>query len=274
MAITRTVFFLSDRTGITAETLGHSLLTQFESVEFKHVNVPFIQSEEKAWRTVEMIDQAAQEDGQRPILFCTLVDERLTQILAQSQGLMLDFFGTFISPLEQELGLRSTHSVGRAHGIANIHKYYTRIDAMNFALDNDDGVSAKNYDQADVILIGVSRCGKTPTCIYLALQYGIFAANYPLVEEDLKRSALPEILQPHRAKLYGLSIDVDRLTQIRGERRPNSRYASFEQCLWEIQAAERLLKQEQVHWMNTTLKSIEEIATTILDETRVRRRFF
>lgn len=270
----RTAFFLSDRTGITAETLGHSLLTQFEGVHFRHINVPFLQSEEKAYRAVEMINRVANEDGCRPILFCTLVDEQLTAILAKSQGVLLDFFGTFIGPLEQELGVASSRRAGRAHGIADVHNYHARIDAMHFALDNDDGMTLKDYTRADVILIGVSRTGKTPTCIYLALQYGVYPANYPLVDDDLTRLSLPERLQPLRERLYGLSIDVDRLAQIRGERRPGGRYASLEQCRWEVTMAERLFRNENIPWLNTTHKSIEEIATTILHETGVPRRFF
>ncbi|HYW91679.1 MAG TPA: pyruvate, water dikinase regulatory protein [Gammaproteobacteria bacterium] len=270
----RTVFFLSDRTGITAETLGHSLLTQFDNVEFDQVNVPFIQSEEKAIRTVEMINRAAREDGVRPLLFCTLINEDITNILRESEGLLMDFFGTFIGPLEQELQMESSHTVGRAHGIASSHNYRARIDAMHYALDNDDGVSIKDYDKADAILIGVSRSGKTPTSLYLALQFGVYTANYPLIQDDLERMRLPDPLEPYRHKLYGLSIQAERLVQIRAERRPGSRYASLEQCRDEVRSAERLFRHEHVPWLETTSRSIEEIATQILDETGIPRRFY
>ncbi len=274
MRAKRTVFFLSDRTGITAETLGHSLLTQFDSVSFDQVNVPFIQSEEKARRTVEMINRAARDDGVRPILFCTLIDQEIRAILRESEGLLMDFFGAFIGPLERELEMESSHTVGRAHAIASSHNYRARIDAMHYALDNDDGVSVKDYDKADAILVGVSRTGKTPTCLYLALQFGVYSANYPLVEDDLERMRLPQPLEPHRHKLYGLSIDPGRLVQIRYERRPNSRYSSLEQCRNEVRAAQRLFRHERIPWLDTTSRSIEEIATQILDETGIPRRFY
>ncbi|MDY6956590.1 MAG: pyruvate, water dikinase regulatory protein [Pseudomonadota bacterium] len=274
MAKKRTVFYLSDRTGITAETLGGSLLTQFDGVEFRQISVPFIQSEEKARRTVAMIDRTAQEDGVRPLLFCTLVDDRVIALLQESQGYLLDLFGTFIDPLELELGQESTHSAGRAHSIANQRAYQSRIEAMHFALENDDGNSPHNYRQADIILVGVSRCGKTPTCLYLALQFGLRAANYPLIEDDLHAMVLPDRLVPHRKKLYGLSIDPDRLVQIRAERRPNSPYSSRRQCAWEIHEAQRLFEVESIPWIDSTYKSIEEIASTIVDQTGVQRRFF
>jgi len=274
MKTIRTAFFLSDRTGITAETLGHSLLGQFPNTQFKYMSVPFIQSEDKARRAVDMIDQVAGEDGRRPLLFCTVVDDKMTAILSKSQGLMLDIFGTFTTAIENELGERSSTVSGHGHGIANIHNYHQRIDAMHYALDNDDGVTAKGYDKADVILVGVSRCGKTPTCIYLALQYGLYAANYPLVEDDLNNLTLPDFLQPHRKKLYGLTIEPPRLRQIRAERRPEGKYATQEQCEWEVKTAERLFKREQIRCVDTTHKSIEEISTTILSDTGVTRRFF
>lgn len=274
MAHDRTVFYLSDRTGITAETLGGSLLTQFDGVEFRQISVPFIQNEDKARRAVDMINRAAAEDGVRPILFCTLVDDRIISLLQESKGYLLDLFGTFIDPLEMELGQESTHSAGRAHGIANQRAYQARIEAMHFSLENDDGNSPHNYRQADIILVGVSRCGKTPTCLYLALQFGLRAANYPLIEEDLRAMVLPERLAPHRKKLYGLSIDPERLVQIRSERRPNSPYSSVKQCAWEIHEAQRLFEVESIPWINSTFKSIEEIASTIVDQTGVPRRFF
>lgn len=274
MSARRTVFFLSDRTGITAETLGQSLLTQFERVEFNQVNVPFIQTEEKARSAVEMINRAAREDGVRPIVFCTLIDERLTAVLRESNGLMMDFFGTFIGPLEQELGMESSHTVGRAHAITTTHNYRARIDAMHYALERDDGLSVKEYSKADAILIGVSRVGKTPTCLYLALQFGVFSANYPLVEDDLELMRLPDVLEPHRDKLYGLSIHPERLQQIRQERRPDSRYATAERCRAEVREARRLFDYEGIPWLDTTSKSIEEIATKIMDDSGIKRRFY
>lgn len=270
----RTVFFVSDRTGITAETLGHSLLTQFEGVKFRQESLPFIGTTEKAQRAVVRINEAAAEDGVRPLVFSTLVKDELRNIIMTSDGLFLDFFDAFIGPLEKELGLKSSHTSGKAHGMADYQQYTQRINAMNFALANDDGVTTRHYDKADIVLVGVSRSGKTPTCLYLALHYGVYAANYPLTEDDLEHGHFPEVLLPHRNKLFGLTIEADRLVQIRNERRPDSRYASLQQVNYEVNAAEQLFRKLGIGFLNTTTSSIEEIATTIIHEAAIKRRFF
>lgn len=270
----RTVFFVSDRTGITAETLGHSLLTQFDNIHFKQINLPYVDSMEKAEHVVEQINRAAREDGARPIVFSTLVDARVRTVVAECDGVFLDFFDTFIGPLERELGVKSSHTVGRSHGLVDLTMYGGRMEAVNFALNTDDGTTTQHYDQADIILIGVSRSGKTPTCLYLALQFGIRASNYPLTDEDLTDSQLPSALEPFRHKLYGLTIDPLRLHQIRTERKPDSRYASLRQCQNEVQQAEALYRIKGIPFLNTTTMSIEEIATTILHETKLKRRLY
>ncbi|HYL03384.1 MAG TPA: pyruvate, water dikinase regulatory protein [Steroidobacteraceae bacterium] len=267
----RTVFFVSDQTGVTAETMGHSLMTQFEGVEFRAVTLPFVSSVDKAQEAVRRIDSAATEEGLRPIVFSTLVQDELRAIVAGANGLFLDFFEAFVGPLERELNTRSTHRAGRAHGMADLAAYTTRINATNFALANDDG-SGGDYGHADVVLIGVSRVGKTPTCVYMALQYGVFAANYPLTEDDLEAPRLPVRLEPYRAKLYALTIKPERLQQIRSERRPESRYASRTQVQYELRAAESLYARLGVPVLDTTERSIEEIASRILNSTAIERR--
>lgn len=268
----RSVFFVSDRTGITAETLGHTLLTQFEHVEFDRINCPFTDSAEKVAAVVEQINRAAALGGGRPLVFSSLVDPALREQVGRSDGVLFDLFDAFINPLEAELGVRSSHSVGRSHGMGVYTTYKTRIDAVNFVLANDDGVSTRHYPEADILLIGVSRSGKTPTCLYLALHYGILAANYPLTEDDISTHRLPEKLVPHRDKLFGLTIDPGRLQQIRKERRPNSPYASTEQCRHEVQTVEALYRREHIPFLDTSTVSIEEIATTILQKTNLQRR--
>lgn len=267
----RTVFFVSDQTGVTAETMGHSLLTQFEELEFRPVTLPFVSSVDKAEEAVRRINRAAVEEGVRPIIFSTLVQDDLRAIVMTSNALFLDFFAAFVGPLERELETRSTHRAGRAHGMADLAAYTMRINATNFALANDDGTGG-DYEHADVILVGVSRVGKTPTCVYMALQYGIFAANYPLTEDDLEASALPARLNAHRRKLYGLTIRPERLMQIRNERRPDSRYASRQQVHFELRAAEALFSRFQIPLLDTTECSIEEIASRILNNTGIERR--
>lgn len=268
----RPVFFVSDRTGITVEMLGHTLLTQFEEVEFERINCPFVDNAEKVAAVVGQINRAAERGEGRPLVFSSLVDPALREQASRCAGIFLDLFDTFISPLETELGVQSSQSVGRSHGMGVYATYKTRMDAVNFVLANDDGASTRHYPDANIILIGVSRSGKTPTCLYLALHYGILAANYPLTEDDFGASRLPETLAPYRNKLYGLTIDPGRLQQIRTERRPNSPYASAEQCRFEVKAVEEMYQREKIPFLDTSAVSIEEIATTILQKANLQRR--
>ena len=268
----RTVFFVSDQTGVTAETMGHSLLTQFDGAQYQSVTLPFIATQAQAAEVVQRVDAAGAESGLRPIIFATLVDDQVRTVLQQTNALLLDFFGAFLGPLEVELAMPSAHASGRAHGMADLAAYTARINATNFALANDDGSGARDYDGADVVLVGVSRSGKTPTCLYLALQYGVYAANYPLVEEDLDSGELPPVLVPHRQKLFGLTIRADRLQQIRQERRPNSRYASPQQVQFELRSALAMFARTGMPFLDTTQCSIEEIASRILDRQRLERR--
>jgi regulator of PEP synthase PpsR (kinase-PPPase family) len=268
----RTVFFVSDQTGVTAETMGHSLLTQFDGLEFRPVTLPFISTPDKAEAAVRKINLVAQQEGVRPIVFSTLVQDDLRALVKRADGLFLDFFDAFLGPLESELAQRSSHTSGRAHSMSDLNAYTMRINATNFALANDDGAGARDYERADVILIGVSRSGKTPTCLYLALQYGVFAANFPLTEDELESGNLPPTLRPHQRKLFGLTIKPERLQQIRNERRPDSRYASAQQVQYEVRAAEALFGRAGVPYLETTECSIEEISSRILDKTGLERR--
>jgi [pyruvate, water dikinase]-phosphate phosphotransferase / [pyruvate, water dikinase] kinase len=270
----RTVFFISDGTGITAETLGHALLTQFEAIECREITLPFIDTPERAAMALEWIDRTAREDGIRPIVFTTLIDTSLREIIEGSRALVLDLFRVFMRPLEAELGKISSHVKGRSHGLVDKDSYDIRIEAINFTLNHDDGASTQQYRDAEVILIGVSRAGKTPTCLYLAMQFGIRAANYPLTEEDLSKGTLPHVLRPFRSHLYGLTINPDRLHKIRTTRCPNSTYASLSQCKREATEAEEIFCTERIPFLNTTSASIEEIAAHILQETGLKRRLF
>jgi regulator of PEP synthase PpsR (kinase-PPPase family) len=268
----RTVYFLSDQTGVTAETLGHSLLTQFDTQRFRQVTLPFIDTEDKAKRAVQKINAAAAVEANRPIVFSTLVQNQIRAIVHEANGLHLDIFDVFLEPLEEELQAQPSHAPGRAHGMSDINAYMKRIEATNFALANDDGGISRNYDMADVILIGVSRSGKTPTCLYLALQYGVYAANYPLTEEELESGTLPDILVQQKHKLFGLTIAPVRLQQIRKERRPLGNYSSAQQVRYELRETDKLFKRYGIPSVDTTEFSIEEIASRILDSTGVERR--
>lgn len=270
----RTVFFISDGTGITAETVGHSLLSQFEGLEYKQERIPFIDTLDKARDCHRRIAEAKERDGVRPVVVTTLVDPSIVKVLHEADALYLDFISTFIAPLEAELGVKSSRAIGKGHSRATSQDYAHRIDAINYTLAHDDGVTNMDLDKADVILVGVSRCGKTPTSLYLALQFGIKAANYPLIPEDFERRALPEGLEKHRQKLFGLTIAPERLTQIRQERRPDSKYASIANCRWEVDQAEKLMRREGVRWLNSTTKSIEEIAATLMQTIKLERHSY
>jgi len=270
-AALRTVFFVSDGTGITAETFGHSVLTQFD-MRVRQIRLPFIDSIEKAEEALRTINATCIADGQRAIVFSTLVKDELSDILRRSQGMYMDLIQTFIAPLEQEFGLKAMHTIGRSHTSTDSAEYKNRIKAINFSLAHDDGQSSKNLEEADVILVGVSRSGKTPTTLFLAMQYGIKAANYPLTPDDFERGKLPSSLLPYRDKMFGLSIAPDRLSEIRNERLPGSKYAALANCRYEVNEAERMMKHEGIRWMSSTTKSIEEIAATILQEIRSNGR--
>jgi regulator of PEP synthase PpsR (kinase-PPPase family) len=273
MHMRRTVFFVSDGTAITTETLGHSLLTQFPGVSFRQVRIPFVDTPEKAAEAALRIDAACAENGAAAIVFLSIVDDATRSELYRTRAIVLDLFADFLDTLERALGVAPEASVGRAHGVADVQRYEDRIEATNYALTHDDGIST-SYDNADLILVGISRTGKTPTCLYMAMHFGVKAGNYPLTEEDLQRQRLPDHLRRHRGRIVGLMIDADRLAQIRETRRPGSRYASLKQCHWEVDAAESLLRAEGIDIFPTTRSSIEEIASRILEHLGMQREMY
>jgi len=270
----RTVFFISDGTGITAETFGKAILAQFE-LKTRYIRLPFIDSADKAHQAVRQINHTAEIENIKPIVFTTLVNMEVLQVIRDGcKGMLLDMFGTFVNPLEEEFGIKSHHRVGRFSDVSKSKDYHDRIEAINFSLAHDDGQSNRDLESAEVILVGVSRSGKTPTSLYLAMQHGLKAANYPLIPEDFERKQLPPDLVPHRKKIFGLTIHPDRLSEIRTERRPDSKYASIENCRQEVADAESMMRRSGIRWLSTTTKSIEEIATTILQEIKPERLIY
>jgi regulator of PEP synthase PpsR (kinase-PPPase family) len=275
MRARRTVFFISDRTGITAEMLGNSLLTQFEDIDFHRVTIPFVDSIDKVADAVRQVNATAIAEGRRPIVVSSVVDEAMSEAVRRdANALTLDMFQIFIQPLEAELGAKSSHTAGRSHGIANSHEYFARMDAINFTQAYDDGAATRDLDKAQVILVGVSRCGKTPTSLYLALQFGVRTANFPLTPDDFVERRLPASVTPFRERLFGLTIQPERLREIREERRPGSKYARLDNCRDEVREAEYLMQQNGIPMLDTTSKSIEEIATTILHRAKLERRIY
>lgn len=268
----RTVFYVSDRTGLTAESLGDSVISQFVNVTFTQVTIPFVDNINSAQEAVMQINRAFKNDGAKPIVFSSIVSPEVKAELSEAKALILDIFNTFIDPLEAELGVKSTRIVGKARHLRDDTSFTTRMNAINYALKYDDGASVKGYGEADVVLVGVSRCGKTPTCLYMALQFGLKAANYPITEEDIDVLALPKPLRPFKDKIFGLTIDPKRLTEVREQRRPGSRYATLDQCIKEVNAVEELYALEQIPYIGSTNRSVEELATKVMMLTGLSRR--
>jgi regulator of PEP synthase PpsR (kinase-PPPase family) len=257
------VFFLSDSTGISAETMGNALLIQFPDIRFERTLFPFITSVEEARRVVALLDEAM--DGPvTPLVFTTAADDTVRQELARTRAPFIDFFDIHMSRVEEILGLRGLHEAARLHGVGDIRRYNTRMAAVEFTIEHDDGQSVRGLEKADVILIAPSRCGKTPTSMYLALQHGLFVANYPLVDEDLEQAELPAPVAPYADRCFGLTSSAERLSQVRNERRPGSRYSSLEQCRWELRRASELYAANRIPVIDSSSRSVEEMATLIV----------
>ena len=268
----RKVFYISDGTAITAEVFGHAVLSQFP-IEFDALTIPFVETEAKANTIKAQIDDCFITTGERPLVFHSIVKPEIRDIIFSSEGIDYDFLNTFVAPLEKQLGMKASPVVHRTHGKGN-EGYEARIEAINYTMDNDDGQTLKNIDSADLVLLGVSRCGKTPSSLYLSLQFGIKAANYPFVEDDMDNLRLPPELKRNKKKLFGLTIDPVRLHEIRQSRMENSRYSSLRQCRIEVKEVEMMYKRERIPYVDTTNHSVEEIATKILDITGLKRHMF
>lgn len=273
--VQRTVFFISDGTAITAETLGHAVLSQFP-LSFISYTLPFVTSEARAQEIKQKIDIIFHETQLRPLVFYSIISPEVKQIITQSAGFCQDIVQSLVAPIQKEVGLEPEPKLNRTHGLSmqNMNQYDARIAAIEYTLAHDDGISLRNLDQAQVILIGVSRCGKTPTSLYLAMQFGIQAANYPFTADDMDNLQLPAALRPYTHKLFGLTISPERLAAIREERRENSRYASIRQCRIEIAEVEALFRQNKINYLNTTNYSVEEISAKVIDTMGLQRRIF
>ncbi|MFA6037310.1 MAG: pyruvate, water dikinase regulatory protein [Legionellales bacterium] len=267
----RSLFFISDGTGITAETLGHSLMSQFENLEFESTTLPYVDDLTKASNAANLITAAFEKDGQKPLVFATLVNKDIHAYLSKAPCVLFDFFTPFIHKLEDELKMPSNPGIGRGHGVQNTHVYNARIAAINHTLSTDDGLNTNHYDHSDVILLGVSRCGKTPTCLYMAMQLGLKASNFPFTDEVLETRKLPDYLLRNSQKLYGLTIQPEYLQKIRSERR-GGRYATLAQCKHELDTVEQIYHHYHIPMIDTTLRSIEEISIKVVSDLGIKRQ--
>ncbi len=273
--VQRTVFFISDGTAITAETLGHAVLSQFP-LSFISYTLPFVTTQARALEIKQKIDTIYAETTLRPLVFYSIISSEVKEIITQSAGFCQDIVQSLVAPIQREVGLEPEPKLNRTHGLSmqNMNQYDARIAAIEYTLAHDDGISLRNLEQAQVILIGVSRCGKTPTSLYLAMQFGIQAANYPFTADDMDNLQLPAALRPYTHILFGLTISPARLAAIREERRENSRYASLRQCRIEIAEVEALFRQNKINYLNTTNYSVEEISAKVIDTMGLQRRIF
>ncbi|MXG91104.1 pyruvate, water dikinase regulatory protein [Nocardioides flavescens] len=265
------VFFLSDSTGISAETMGNALLIQFPDLRFDRTLFPFITTVQEAQRVVEVLD-AAMDGPVTPLVFITAADDTVRDELVKTRAPVIDFFALHMDRVEAVLGQRGLHEAARLHGVGDIRNYNDRMAAVEFTIEHDDGQSLRVLEKSDVILIAPSRCGKTPTSMYLALQHGLFVANYPLVDEDLESTDLPRPLLDFADRCVGLSTTVERLSRVRNERRPGSRYASAEQCRWELRRAAALYEAHRIPAIDSSARSVEEMATLIVQSLKRNRK--
>ncbi|MBX2839182.1 MAG: kinase/pyrophosphorylase [Gammaproteobacteria bacterium] len=267
----RHAFIVSDRTGLTAEAMAQSLLSQFPSIEFQTRTWAFTDTSDKAKEVIAECRRVEHETGFKPLVFITLVDDGIRAVFGETDIPVYDLFDTFIGPMEEQIGEVSSHTVGRSHGVVDTQAYTSRIAAVHFSMQTDDGMDTSHYGRAELIIVGVSRCGKTPTSLYLSMHYGIYASNYPVTGEELGSQELPESLQAHKHKLFGLTIDPFRLMQIRQERYADSQYSAIETCQREIAQVEAIFRANDIPYMNTTKMSVEEIGATIVHRTDLQR---
>ncbi|MEE9448166.1 MAG: pyruvate, water dikinase regulatory protein [Arenicellales bacterium] len=260
----RSVYILSDRTGVTAGTMSHTLLSQFPNITFERHTIPFVDADDKVKSCIRQINSSHKKDKVAPLVFTSFTDNDFNDELKKSEGIIIDLFGPFINDLEKHLHSDSSHKSGQAHGINKEHDYMHRIDAINFSMKYDDGVRMEDYQEADLILIGVSRAGKTPTSLYMALHYGLHTANYPLADDDFEKGEIPRALLDARKKLFALTIDPAQLHKIREQRRPNSPYSSLQQCRREVMQAQQFYKRYRIPFADSTAMSIEELASFIV----------
>lgn len=266
---TRAAYFVSDSTGVTAETLGNALLANFPGIRFLKHTIPFVATEAEARSVVAGIDADAAA-GREPLLFITVKNATLRGILSRSRSNVIDLLAGHLTELERALGVTASEQLGNYHGLGDTERYFARMRAVEYAIEHDDGQSSRALDQAEVVIIAPSRCGKTPTTMYLALQHGLRVANYPLTEDDFPGEGLPRSIAKYRDRCFGLTTTPLRLSQVRHERRPSSQYSSLEQCTIELRRAEDLYRRNRVPFLNSTTKSVEEMSAVIMQTMKLR----
>ncbi|KAB2113205.1 posphoenolpyruvate synthetase regulatory kinase/phosphorylase PpsR [Vibrio alginolyticus] len=270
----RDVFYVSDGTAITCETLGHVVLGQFPFIP-NEKTFPFVESQDKATDVVKEIETSYQRNGVKPLVFFSIVVPKVREMLLEAPAYSYDVLESIVQKVQDDIQMAPKPKLQRSRSVGkDSDTYFDRIAAIEYTLAHDDGITLKGLEQADIILLGVSRSGKTPTSLYMAMQFGLRVVNYPFIAEDVKMMRLLPEFEIHRHKLFGLTIDPERLTEIRENRLSGSDYASTEQCKLELDTVEALFRREAIPYINTSSLSVEEITTRILEKAGMKRRLF
>jgi regulator of PEP synthase PpsR (kinase-PPPase family) len=257
------IHLVSDSTGETLNAMARAVCARFENVLPIEHYYALVRSPRQLERALADIEDAP------GMVMHTIVDDTLRAALEEGCRRLdmpcIAALDPLVSALSRYLGAALTRRVGAQHALDT--DYFNRMDALNYAIGHDDGQGGQELDQADVVLVGVSRTSKTPTCIYLAHR-GIRAANFPLVPGRPVPEALSRLSS---ALVVGLTISPDRLIQIRRNRllslkeSRDTAYTDTEAVREEVVQARRLYERQGWPVIDVTRRSVEETAAAILN---------
>lgn len=263
------IYYISDSTAILVKNLGHSLICQFPEINFIEEKFPFVNSVKEAQKVLAHI--LKRSGGRQPIVFSTIMNEDVRNVFNNSEIEFIDAYGHFLTRLEDCLEATALRVAGYYRTTTEVD-LAKRAENINFSLEHDDGTGLDGYPAADVILLGISRTGKTPISVYLATQMGLKAANFPLIDKYLTEYRLPDQIVRSKHKAVGLTTTPELLSSIRERRLPGSNYARLSTCLEEMDQADKIYKKYKIPTISSAGKSIEEIATQVSQELKLSKR--
>lgn len=253
---------VSDSTGETVGSVARAALAQFDDVVSEEHVWPLIRSKNQLEKMIQTLDAAP------GVVMFTLVDAEMREMLRKAcsdRGLpCIPVLSHVVRELSNYLEVEAAGSPGTQYELGE--QYFSRIDAINFALEHDDGQATWNLEQADIVLVGVSRTSKSPTCVYLAHR-GFKAANVPYVPGCPLPDILMSLTQP---LVVGLTISGDRLIDIRTSRLQSlkqsldSDYVAVDHVQAEIEEAKRLFRKQGWPVIDVSRRSVEETAAHII----------
>lgn len=263
------VYYVSGSTALLAEDVGKALLCQFQEISFNEEKIPFIKTRAAAEKAMKHILE--QSGGVRPLVFCTIMDAGIKKILDSPEVEFFDVFGNVLDRLENCLETKALRVPGYSRNIDDI-TLAKRVEAIHFSIEHDDGTRSREYDEAEVILLGVSRSGKTPVSVYLATHMGIKSANFPLTSEHLDSYELPPEIVRNRKKVVGLMTSPGLLHKIREQRYSGSTYAKLSTCATELNQAKEIYLRYGIQSLETDGKSIEETSVQVTQLVDIPRK--